>query len=163
MFEIIDVTSLSAIVAAISVVVAVIFAILQMRHATKTRTTELIVQLNPALKVTMNEVIESYSKIMNREFKDYKEYQENYGDPLYDTALHLTTGYNDGFGFLLYKRLINIETIEYILSGTTIGLWEKLKPITEGMRKQYNLPKLSKWFEYLYNELQKREQILQQK
>ena len=156
-----DVTSISAAVAAISVVVGVIFAIFQMRDATKTRHTGLIIQLNPALKVTMSEVIESYSKIMNLEFKDYKEYLEKYGDPLSDTALHLTTGYNDGFGFLLYKRLIDIETIEYILSGSTIGLWEKLKPITEGMRKHYNLPELSKWFEYLYNELKKREQTTQ--
>ena len=156
-----DVTSLSAAVAAISVVVGVIFAIFQMRDAAKTRHTGLIIQLNPALKVTMKEVIESYSKIMNLEFKDYEDYLEKYGDPLSDTALHLTTGYNDGFGFLLYKRLIDIETIEYILMGSTIGLWEKLKPITEGMRKHYNLPELSKWFEYLYNELKKREQTTQ--
>ena len=144
-----DVTSLSAAVAAICVIVGVIFAIFQMRDAAKTRHTGLIIQLNPALKVTMKEVIESYSKIMNLEFKDYEDYREKYGDPLSDTALHLTTGYNDGFGFLLNKRLINIETIEYILSGSTIGLWEKLKPITEGMRKNYTLPELSKWFEYL--------------
>ncbi|MGD8544630.1 MAG: hypothetical protein PVH12_00500, partial [Candidatus Bathyarchaeota archaeon] len=82
--------------------------------------------------------------------------------PLSDKALHTITGYNDGLGFLLHKRLIDIETIEYILSGSTTGLWEKLKPITEGMRKQYNMPELFKWFEYLYKEMQKREQRLQQ-
>ena len=156
-----DIVSLSAVVASISVVAGVIFAIFQMRDAARTRHTRLIIQLNPALKVTMSEVIESYSKIMNLEFKDYKEYLEKYGDPLSDTALHVTTGYNDGFGFLLHNRLIDIETIEYILMGSTIGLWEKLKPITEGMRKHHNLPELSKWFEYLYNELKKREQTTQ--
>jgi hypothetical protein len=41
-------------------------------------------------------------------------------------------------------------------------MWEKLKPITEGMRKHYNLPELFKWFEYLYEETQKREQRLSQ-
>lgn len=156
-----DIPTISAVVAAISVVIGVIFAIFQMRDTARTRHTGLIIQLNPALKVTMSEVIESYSKIMNLEFKDYKEYLEKYGDPLSNTALHLTTGYNDGFGFLLHKRLIDIETIEYILVGSTIGLWEKLKPITEGLRKHYNLPELSKWFEYLYNELKKREQTTQ--
>ncbi len=157
-----DVASISAAVAAISVVVGVIFAIFQMRDAARTRHTGLIIQLNPALKVTMSEVIEYISKIWNLEFKDYKEYLENYGDPLSDKALHTITGYNDGLGFLLYKRLIDIETIEYILSGSTTAAWEKLKPIIEGMRKQYNMPKLFEWFEYLYNELQKREQRLQQ-
>ncbi len=157
-----DIPSISAIVAAISVAVGVIFAIFQMRDAAKTRHTGLIIQLNPALKVTMSELIEYISKIWNLEFKDYKEYQEKYGDPLSDKALHTITGYNDGLGFLLHKRLINIETIEYILSGSTTGLWKKLKLIIEGMRKQYNMPKLFEWFEYLYNEMKKREQRLQQ-
>ncbi len=156
-----DVATISAAVAAISVVIGVIFAIFQMRDAARTRHTGLIIQLNPALKVTMSEVIQNISEIWNREFKDYKEYLENYGDPLSDKVLHAITGYYDGLGFLLYKRLIDIDTIEYILSGSTTGMWEKLKPIIEGMRKQYNLPELSKWSEYLYNELQKREQALQ--
>ncbi len=157
-----DIPSISAVVAAISVVAGVIFAIFQMRDAARTRHTELIIQLNPALKVTMSELIEYISKIWNLEFTDYKEYVENYGDPLSDKALHTITGYNDGLGFLLFKRLIDIETIEYILSGSTTAAWEKLKPIIEGMRKQYNMPKLFEWFEYLYNEMQKREQRLQQ-
>ena len=157
-----DVASISAAVAAISVVVGVIFAIFQMRDAAKTRHTGLIIQLNPALKVTINEVIEAISKIWNLEFKDYKEYLENYGEPLSDKALYTITGYYDGLGFLLHRRLIDIDTIEYLLSGTSTGVWEKVKPIIEGMRKHYNLPELFKWFEYLYKEMQKREQRLQQ-
>jgi hypothetical protein len=157
-----DVASISAAVAAISVIVGVIFAIFQMRDAARTRHTGLIIQLNPALKVTMSEVIEYISKIWNLEFKDYTEYLENYGDPLSDKALHTITGYNDGLGFLLHRRLIDVDTIEYILSGSSTGVWEKLKPILAGMRKQYNLPELFKWFEYLYKEMQKREQRLQQ-
>ena len=154
-----DVASFSAVVAAISVIVGVIFAIFQMRDTAKTRQTELIIQLNPALKVTMAEVIENLSKIWNLEFKDYQDYLENYGDPLSDQAVHAITGYYDGMGFLLHKQLIDIETIEYILSGSSTGVWEKLQPIIEGMRTQYNMPELSKWFEYLNNELQKREQL----
>jgi len=43
-----------------------------------------------------------------------------------------------------------------ILSGTSTGVWGKVKPIMEGMRKHYDLPELFKWFEYLYNEMKKR-------
>ena len=156
-----DIPTISALVATISVVVGVIFAIFQMRDAAKTRHTELIIKLNPALKVTMSELIEYISKIWNLEFKDYKEYLEKYGDPLSDKALHTITGYNDGLGYLLYKGLVDIDTIEYILSGSSSGVWEKLKPITEGMRRQYDLPELFKWFEYLTKEMQKREKTLQ--
>jgi hypothetical protein len=33
-----------------------------------------------------------------------------------------------------------------------------MKMIVEGTRQQYNTPKLFEWFEYLYNEMKKREQ-----
>jgi hypothetical protein len=147
-----DVASWSAVIAAISVVVGVIFAIFQMRDAARTRHTELIIQLNPALKVPMNEILEATNKLWNLEYTSYQDYLETYGDPLSDTALHTTTGYYDGFGFLLHKRLIDVDTIEYLVSRSSIGTWEKLEPIIEGTRKQYNMPELFKWFEYLYKE-----------
>jgi hypothetical protein len=30
----------------------------------------------------------------------------------------------------------------------------------DGWRKHFNMPQMSEWFEYLYNEMQKREQKL---
>jgi hypothetical protein len=152
-----DVASWSAVIAAISVVVGVIFAIFQMRDAARTRHTELIIQLNPALKVPMNEILDATNKLWNLKYTNYQNYLETYGDPLSDTALHTTTGYYDGLGFLLHKRLINVDTIEYLVSGSSIGTWEKLEPIIEGTRKQYNMPELFKWFEYLYKETRKSE------
>ncbi len=155
MFEIIDVTSLSAIVAAISVVAAVIFAILQMRHATKTRTTGLIVQLNPGLRASTNDLLES-SKILNLEFNSYKEYLEKFGDPMSEKALITLASYYDGLGFLLCKQLIDMEIIEYIGRHAIANIWEKLKPIILGMRKDIGWPDLFEWFEYLSEEMQKK-------
>jgi hypothetical protein len=157
-----DITSFSAVVAAISVVAGVIFAIIQMRDAAKTRHTGLIIELNPALKVSISEILEALNDIWNREFKDFDEYLENYGDPLSDKALHTVTGYYDGLGFLLHERLIDVSTIEYLVSGSSTDVWGKLKPVIEGTRTQYNMPELFKWFEFLCDELQKREQQLQQ-
>jgi hypothetical protein len=37
-----------------------------------------------------------------------------------------------------------------------------LKPVAEGVRKQKNTAEVHEWFEYLYNEVKKREQKLQQ-
>ena len=65
------VASFSAVVAAINVVVGVIFAIFQMRDAARTRHTELIIQLNPALKVPMNEILDAVNKVWNLEYTDY--------------------------------------------------------------------------------------------
>jgi hypothetical protein len=37
-----------------------------------------------------------------------------------------------------------------------------LEPVLIGTRKQYSTPGTYEWFEYLYNEMKKREQKLQQ-
>lgn len=39
-----------------------------------------------------------------------------------------------------------------------VEAWEKTKAFAEGMRKQRNEPRLLEYFEYLYNEIKKREQ-----
>jgi len=40
-------------------------------------------------------------------------------------------------------------------------MWEKAKPVLYDARKQLNLPAYGRYFENLYNELQKREKTLQ--
>jgi hypothetical protein len=147
-----DVTSLSSVIAAISVVVGVIFAIIQMRQATKTRHTELVVQLNPALQASVNDLAEA-SKILSLDFTSYEDYVEKYGDPLSDKAFLTLVAYYDGLGYLLHKRLIDTDIIEYILSGGITGSWKKLQPLIIGLRKDRNLPALFEWVEYLYEEM----------
>ena len=150
-----DITSFSAIVAAVSVVVGVVFAIIQMRHATKTRNTGLVIQLNPALRADLGDLIESSNVIWKQDFTTYEEYSEKYGNPWTDKPLLTLLAYNDGLGYLLRKRLIDREIIEYLSEGNITGVWEKLKPIITGMRENFNLPDMFDSFEYLYNELKK--------
>ena len=143
----------SSYISVISVVVGVIFAILQMSHATKMRYTGLVIQLNPALRTSINDLIEASKKIWSLEFSSYEEYLEKYGNPMSDKAIVTIASYYDGLGFLLYKRLItDIDIIEYFTEGAIIQIWEKLKPIIVGMRKAMNSPELFKSFEYLYKE-----------
>jgi hypothetical protein len=99
--------------------------------------------------------MEASKKIWTREFNSYEEYLEKYGVPMSDKAFLTVAGYYDGLGFLLRKRLIDIDIIEYLLEGTITGIWEKLGPIIIGMRKDHGLPKLFESFEYLYTDMKK--------
>jgi hypothetical protein len=69
----------------------------------------------------------------------------------------------EGVGILLYRKLIDIELVDDLFSIAIKQMWEKVKPIVEGVRKERNLPQYWEYFEYLYNEMQKRERKLQQK
>lgn len=159
-----DVASISAIIAAVSVIVGVFFAVLQLRNVAKTRKTQLIIQLNPSLRVSQKELNQAYAKIWALEFKDYKEFVEKYGSSLETNptqdAIATYSGYYEGIGFLLYRELIDIGIVEYITGGTEgVKLaWEKIKPIIYGMREEYNMPTAFQWFEYLHNQMQKHEE-----
>ena len=161
-----DIATISTVIAAISVVVGVIFAILQMRDANKTRKTGLIIQLNPSLSVSYNEFVEAQSKLLSLEYEDYDDFKKKHGEITSagetQKAIQVIGGYFEGMGFLLHRQLIDIGIVDYLTGGVegVKMLWDKVKPILEGFHKEYNLPRPFQWAEYLYNELQKREQSL---
>jgi len=68
----------------------------------------------------------------------------------------MVANFFEGAGVLLHRKLADIGTIADLLPVEMT--WEKMKPIVEGMRKQFNEPRFYEWFEYLYNEMKKREQ-----
>jgi hypothetical protein len=137
------------------VIIGIIIAIFELRDLAQTRHTELIIRLNPALNVSGSEFFEALPEVWYRKFNDYNEYLKKYGEPGSDKAFNIITGYIDGIGFLLKRRLIEVETVDYLLSGAQT-IWEDIEPIAEGMRKQYNMPELFKWFEYLYEEMKRK-------
>lgn len=147
---------ISTAVAALSVVVGVVFAILQMRDAAKARHTELIIELNPALKVGADEISESLPKIWNLDYDGYDDYLQKYGEPLADKAFYVVTEYYNGLGFLLHRRLIDIDEIDYLLSGSIEETWNRVRPVVEAMRVRYDMPGLCEWFEYLHDRMQER-------
>jgi hypothetical protein len=58
-------------------------------------------------------------------------------------------------GVLLRNRLIDASLVDQLFPVTV--MWEKMEPLVEGMRKEYHDPAYFEWFEYLYNEMKKRE------
>ncbi len=150
-------TDLSTAIAALSVVIGVVFAIIQMRDAAKARHTELIIELNPALKVGIDDISEALPRIWSLDYDDYEDYLAKYGDPLGDRSYYVVTEYYNGLGFLLHRGLVDIEEIEYLLSGTVSETWEKVQPVVEGMRRQHGISDLCEWFEYLYERVRERE------
>ena len=151
-----DIPSISAVVAATSVVVGVIFAVLELRNVVKQRQTDLVMRLHS--RFGTREFTESWERIMSREAEEYNEYVKKHGL----SELIQVGSFFDGIGILLHRRLIDIDLAGELFSESIKLIWERIKPIMEGARKQLNQPQWAGWFEYLYNEMKKREQRLQQ-
>ena len=44
----------------------------------------------------------------------------------------------DGMGVLIHRKLIDVSLVDDLISGPIKNTWEKMKPMIEGYRKQFN-------------------------
>ena len=157
----VDIQTISIAIASTGVVVGIIYYAFQVRHQTKLRQTDIIMRLHS--QACSKEFVEAYQKISNIQFNDYDDFVEKYGS-LYaegpeQTAIIMCAMFMEGIGVLLHRKLVDIEAIQELFpieSG-----WRKLEPVLIGTRKQQGTPGTYEWYEYLYNEMKKREQKLQ--
>jgi len=152
----VDVQTITIAIASASVVAGIIYYSLQIRTQTKAAQTDLVIRLYTTFGG--KEMRETWEKITKRDSTDFNTYKEKYG--LSD--VNVIGWFFEGVGVLLHKKLIDIAVVDDLFSSPIKISWEKLKPVAEGERKEFGRPQIWEWWEYLYNEMQKREQKLQQ-
>jgi hypothetical protein len=145
----VDVSTISIGVASAGVFVASLYYIQQLRHQTRTRETDLLIRL--FIAASNKEFVESEKKVMSPELKTYEDYLTHCPNEAYQVVR-----FYEGIGVLLHRRLIDIDLIVDLFTADDV--WEKMQPAIEELRRWRNDPKLSEWFEYLYNEMKKRQQ-----
>lgn len=72
MFEIDDITAISTIVATVSIVVGVIFTLLELRQFHRTRRTEIIMKIYD--RFSSKEMVEAITKVGSITFNNFDEY-----------------------------------------------------------------------------------------
>jgi len=154
----VDIQTISIVIASASVVAGVVYYAFQIRHQTKIRKTDLVIRLYSTWE--SKEFSEATLKIWNLGFKDYDDFVKKYG-PWYSetevyTAFRMVTGFFQAIGILLLSKLVDIDMVARAFGLPTMTTWEKVKPSVEGGRKQMG-PSLLDHFEYLYDEVKKRE------
>jgi hypothetical protein len=161
---VVDITEISAMVAAAGVLVGVVLTVLELRHLRKQRQTDLVVKLYSAF--TSDDFLVSLLKVVNLEFEDYRDYVKKYGSLTSETPINVAifkiANYFDEAGTLLHRGLIDADLVSEFLMLATLTYWGKLKPLIEGFREDSGSRFSLYWFEYFYNEMKKREQKLQQ-
>jgi hypothetical protein len=158
-----DIPSISAIVAAVGVLVGVAIAVVELRNLVKQRQTDLVTRLSSDIALD-RESLEAFVDIVETEFEDYDDFVKRYGKFISKNQVPMSFmmmgNFYEQIGVLLRNKLIDASLVDQLFPVSII--WEKTKPLVEGMRKEYHDPGFFEWFEYLYNEMKKREQKLQQ-
>ncbi len=158
----VDITEASAIVAAAGVVIGGASYILDMRNQARERQTDLVMRLYD--KFGSEEFLRAFYVLENSEFKDFASYMEkSRSDPEVLPAFRSVATFFEGIGVLAKRHLINMDLVDDLFSYTIIQVWEKWKNIAKGIREMRKGPQLGEWFEYLYNEIKKRQQQVSKK
>jgi hypothetical protein len=151
-----DVASVSAIVASVGVLIGVGLTFLEIRHLVKQRQTDLIMRLYSRFGG------EGFQRILEKgvlrgEALSFHEYEEKYGLASWVTI----NTFFEGIGVLLYRKLIDIRLVDDLFTAPVNMVWDKMKDGIAEARKEFGQPTIFEWFEYLYNEMKRREQQLQ--
>jgi len=164
--RILDIASISAIVAAGSVVVTALAIIMQSRKAEKTRKTELLAMLfspfnDPVLVSHWNDIVN------HSEWKDYEDYSKKYGQNNIEASKFISTAsFLNSLGLLVRMHLLETDIVQRWSPESCIWFWEKMEPIIqEAIRRLKAMGRTDYgiWenIEYLYKELKQSLQVQQ--
>ena len=156
----VDIYETSAVVAAVGVLVGVVYYVLDMRNQTRMKKTDMLIKLYQS--TNNNEFMDAFMRLMSVDVKDYQDYVKQYGDisktvdnPM-NRAFYTTVLFYDMVGVLLFRKLIDLVTVYDVWGTYPIMLFEKVKPIVLGLRREFNEPDFYLGFEYLCAELKRK-------
>jgi hypothetical protein len=154
----VDITEISAVVAAAGVIVGVILTVQELRHLHTQRQTDLVMRLWQ--QSCSEENVRAWSRLASAEYQDFNDFVKEYGHQFSENPVPIAFGMNarffEGMGIAVHAKIVDIDLV---LNFWGVGMeWKKVKPIAEGLRKEASIPEIFEWFEYLYNETKKREQ-----
>lgn len=142
-----DISTIATIVTTVSIAIGVVFALLELRHLTETRKTEIIMRIYE--KFGSKEMVEAINKVGASKFESLDDYRKRYG---FTEAVEVAVLF-EGIGVLLEQSLIDIKLANRLFGPTINSLWERIQPLIHAMRKGLNEPFFFSHFEYLVNEL----------
>ena len=143
----IDIPTISGIVTTASIIIGVIFTLLEIRHFNKTRKTEIIMKIYE--RFGSREIVEAMNKVGAAKFESFDDYRDRYGlTDITEIAVLF-----DGIGVLLEQNLIDINMVDQLFGTTVHLLWGKIKPVIYAMRKGLNEPSFFAHFENLIKKL----------
>ena len=160
MVDILLLQTVSLGVASASIVIGVIYYILQIRNQTTIRKTDLMIRLYSSIQ--NREYMDAFVLLMSAQFQDYEDYVKKYGSLLSPEAsmnrtLSSVLAPLEMVGTLLYRKHIDIGFVYDVFGVATIKtLYEKFMPIIQGGRRDFE-PGWCVGFEYLHDELLRKE------
>jgi hypothetical protein len=120
---VIDVSTVSTIVAAASVVIGVVFTVLEVRHLARTRRTDIIMRIYE--RFDSKEMIEALNRVGAAKFETFDDYGKKYG---YVDLTQIAVTF-EGVGVLLQQGPVDIKLLNTLFAPSFSSFWESTRPV----------------------------------
>jgi hypothetical protein len=154
----VDIQTVSIAIASAGVLAGVIYYVLEIRHQSRLRQTETVIRLSPFFNMNAREMQEAITQVCSIEYENYDDYLERYSGKPENTMLKILGNYFEGIGILVSKKLVDADIVYNFWGDIIQSSWEKIKPLIADMRKDSGGLNMFVFWEYLYDEMKKREQ-----
>ena len=158
----VDVQTVSIVIAAVSVVIAVINSILTNRRAESRRQMELKTRQVKFFfdlwnRFCRKDILTMYLEVFQLwKWEDFNDFYEKYGpEKNLDEFMKwvIVTTHIETMGLIAYEKMVDIRFVANLLGSTIQDFWEKAEPILIEWRKRYNTPKIMPMTEHLYEQI----------
>lgn len=149
----VEIQTLVDLLTPISITAGVIYYVMVLRNQTKSRQTQMFMQLHEAKYD--REGLEAFFSLFNRQWDDFDDWMEKYGPNHPEkAAIHESQiSYMEGLGILVQEGMVDIELVYKIAGRRIVQLWFMLETVIKGLRKRATGPgpDYAEGFEYLAN------------
>ena len=153
---VLDVPTVSVLIASASVITGAIYYMIETRHQRRERQTENVLRLSPWFGMNAREFQEAIVQACSTEYTDYDDYIEKYAGKPEQVALKLLGNYFEGIGLLVYRKLVELDIVVDFWGDIVQSMWADNEQIIAGMRKASGEPKMFEFWEFLNKEMEKR-------
>lgn len=154
----VDVSTVSIVIASAGVLGAVIYYILDIRHESRLRQTESVIRLSPWFTMNAREVQEAIAQVCSLEYENYDDYLAKYSEKPEHVTLKVLGNYFEGIGILVHRKLVEPGIVFDFWGDIIQSLWEKIKPLIVDMRKDSGDLNMFEHWEFLYEKIKKKKQ-----
>ncbi len=130
------------------VIIGVIIALLQLRHAYRLRQADTVIRLYSSFGEET--FVRHFRRVTSWDYKTYEAFLEKSTEDD-DISLTIVSTLFETMGLLLKRKLAPIDLLDDLLGGVVLLAWPKVNPIWVGFRAKYDMPDAAEWFEYLYD------------
>ena len=134
-----DLPSITGIVAVVGVIIGVVLTIMELRNLVKTRQMDLL--MNLYLTWGSEDMKRAVGRFLALEIKDYDDFVKKYG-PVVSVEPERSQAWLDidrigwffnGIGFLVHAGFADIKRVDELIGYGVINVWEKMKPLVYGL------------------------------